>query len=482
MKIKYTLLLIFVGFALFAQNSSLCSKIAIDKDFAALPITSFNDPKSASIYFKDKDKENDLFILFNQELQIKDSIVVHPNKNARDLLGYSNLNGKTYLYFESKEDNQLVLEVIDKVNKSSHSQVMPFEWVKEKIIKRYSYRDCLYIFTLSKKQNDLNMYCFKGDAVTATKMPLKGVRFFNDSKQPTTMYELFQSATRYDLGFTCKTITTESLPPLTATVCKRKFYAFDTTFCFTFDNIPNFTQALFVNSEEGTLNQTTYMFPMMENEEGGATNIETNSLITKNYILQVKLANHQLLFVVKNWQNVEVNSYEINDNSEITFKNSDIIIEKEGTKNRKISTETKKLLQKMNQYLPAISCFEQNGKMYVSLGGAHKLQQNSGMATGAYFGLVGVLVGALLDGMSSSNSIQSYNEYHVVYINCLFDTQFKHIEGQAKTFAFDAMREFVDQNNSKMKVPVVFPFNDNLVLGALSPKTGNFCFQNFVNP
>jgi hypothetical protein len=335
---------------------------------------------------------------------------------------------------------------------------------------------------VSEKENNLGVYCLKGDVVTTQKMSLEGTRFFDDRKQLSSLYDVFDYSSKNDLSFTCKTITSESLPPLTATVCKRKFYAFDTTFCFTFDNIPNFTQALFVNTETGTLNQITYDFPVLETEEGGMLNLGTNSFVTKNYILQIKLVKRQLVFVVKNWQNEEVTSYEVNDDSEITFKNSDIIYENDGVKNRKTSSDTRKLVQRMKQYAPAISCFEQKGKMYVTLGGANKLPANRGaMMMGGQFGLLGALIGIIVEGSSSASSINAYNDYYIVYINCLFDTQFKHIPGPAKSFAFDAMREFVDNNSSKLKVPVIFPLNDYLVLGALVPESGKFCFQNFVN-
>jgi hypothetical protein len=124
---------------------------------------------------------------------------------------------------------------------------------------------------------------------------------------------------------------------------------------------------------------------------------------------------------------------------------------------------------------PAISCYFDNDTYYLTLGSVTEVQNNNAMY-GGMFGLAGVLLSYALTSNYTMNNIQSYNNRIVVYINCLFDENFNHKNGEKKQLAFDKLRLFVA--NSAFTNNVAFKLNNKLIYGG-SNSSKKFVFYSF---
>ena len=100
------------------------------------------------------------------------------------------------------------------------------------------------------------------------------------------------------------------------------------------------------------------------------------------------------------------------------------------------------------------------------------------MMYGGMFGVSGVLIGMALSSNYSMNNLNSYKQRKVVYINCLFDKDFNHLEGEVKKTGFDELRVF-SESNDNLIAPVVFKLNSKLYYGGNDMKLGSYQFYKF---
>ena len=112
------------------------------------------------------------------------------------------------------------------------------------------------------------------------------------------------------------------------------------------------------------------------------------------------------------------------------------------------------------------------------IGGVSNVQQNTVALMGGMYGMTGALIGMALSSNYSMNNLNSYKQRKVVYINCLFDTNFNHVKGEVKKTAFDELRAFSEEND-KLIAPVLFKINSSLYYGGFDKETGNYSFYKF---
>ena len=152
-------------------------------------------------------------------------------------------------------------------------------------------------------------------------------------------------------------------------------------------------------------------------------------------------------------------------------------------KDLRILGKSSQLLRKINGLYPSVSLYEANQNIYMILGGVSEVKQNNGMMYGGggmagMAGMTGVFIGMALSSNYSLNNLNSYKQRKVVYINCLFDTEFNHLKGEIKNTSFDKLRAF-SETKEDLIAPVLFKLNSNLYYGGYDRKTGNYSFYKF---
>jgi hypothetical protein len=242
----------------------------------------------------------------------------------------------------------------------------------------------------------------------------------------------------------------------------KKSYVKDNSLIFAFDNNKNYTQFLKFNLDDYKYEYKLFSQPYFAAKEGSNETFLSNSFYVNNNLIQLKTNFSILNISIKDMNRTEIKSLNITLDKEIDFKNSDIIQENMSIRNPRVLDKSKQFLRRMTLSNLAASCYFENDTYYLTLGSVSDVQ-NQNLMYGAMFGAAGVLLSYALTSNYTMDNLESYNDRVVIYINCLFDKNFNHIEGVKKQLAFDKLRLHMFEN--KLNNHVAFKLNDKLIYG-----------------
>jgi hypothetical protein len=231
------------------------------------------------------------------------------------------------------------------------------------------------------------------------------------------------------------------------------------------------------NLSDFSVSQKSFPQPYLEQTEFNST--DCNSFLLKDKIVQMKINSDKMILSIKDLEGTELKNFSLLADKEIDFKNSEIIQENGRIKNTRILENSNQLLRKIYNQNPSISCYENENKIYLTLGSVSLVQNNNAIMYGGMIGgFTGALIGAAISSNYSVNNLNSYKDRKVVYVNCLFDNDFNHIDGAIKKLSFDELRVFADKNDFFTN-ETVFKFNNSLYLGSYNGVTKNYSFYKF---
>lgn len=436
------------------------------------------DSKNVTFFFSSKRAINS--VRFNPNFEIIDSLsIAKTDKELKDIIGYSIVGGKYYTFWSTSDDNEIVSKCFDYNNKivSNHNHKLDF--IEEKAIKKITINNVFYLITLSKNSSILNFHRFAGNQYDKKTLNLNEQKFYDFKDSKTNLWEIFSFESILDLPMTLQTISDESPASLVFTSSKKKCYNLDDHFIITLDNNTKVTQYIKINLSDFTYSFTIFKQPKIIENSDYISN--SNSFLIDNGIIQMKTNSKNMEISYKGMDNIEKKSYSILKDKEITFKNSEIYQENKSVKSTRVLDKSNQLLRKIHSSNPSISCYNNNGVIYLTIGSASIEENNNAVMIGAILGgLSGALIGAALSSNYSINNVNSYQNRKVVYINSLFDSNFNHISGDAKKLAFDKLRVFVEEN-SHLDYKTVFKLNKNLYFSGLDRKTNNYSFYKFTD-
>ncbi|MEO5777775.1 MAG: hypothetical protein ABIQ27_12790 [Flavobacterium sp.] len=483
MKKIFYLLICLICLNSFSQEIIKSVNLNISKKAEVFQIVE-ESKKQVSLFFSAK--VNVLSVRFDENFNVIDSLTTpKPSKEYDDIVGYSLSDNKYYTYWSNSNGKELLSQCFDFDTKkvTSKSFSIPFE--KEKIIKKITVNNVFYMITILKGTGILNFYVIKDAVVEKKSIDLSAKRFLDRDDKVTTLWDIISSSTFYEMPFSFKTISNETPPSLALSANKRKIYVFGNQLMFTLDNNRRFTQTFTIDLNDFSSSSKMYQQPSfpedvkINNDNGQSVTYyyDSNSFFLKDKLVQIKINSDFMKLSVKNIAGEETKSFLIND-QEISFKNSDIYQENGSVKSLRVLGKSSQLLRKINDIYPSLSLYEANQKLYMIIGGVSEIQQNNAMMLGGMYGVSGALIGMALSSNYSLNNLNSYNGRKVVYVNCLFDTNFNHIDGEVKKTAFDNVRAF-SESHDKLIAPVLFKLNSNLYYGGFDSEAGSYSFYKF---
>jgi hypothetical protein len=462
------LIILFVLCLSSAQSQKLVSEVQL-----SIP------KKSESFQFQDEETKN-IFLFFDnnqvvstykldENLKLVDSIKINKGDDKiESIIGYAKNQSTYYTYWNSKDKKLFYVMSYDFEKKESKVSTVNFDTGKEQIIKRITIQNKFYIITVTKKTNDINFYCFTDKTFAKKTIDLSSYVFYDFYRTKIPFYDLCTNE-----GRGMQNISEDNPASLTFASSEKKSYTKDNSIIFTFDNNKEYTQFLKINLDDYQPEYKIFARPFFSSESG-ETHL-SNSFFVNNNLIQFKTNLSILEISVKDMDKKEIKKLNVILDKEIDFKNSDIIQEKLNIKNTRILDKSNQFLRKMTYANPAISCYFENETYYLTLGSVSEIQNNNAMY-GGMFGVAGVLLSYALTSNYTMNNIESYNNRIVVYINCLFDKDFNHINGEKKQLAFDKLRLFIA--NSALTNNVAFKWNNKLIYGG-SNSNKKFVFYSF---
>lgn len=468
-------ILLFIFFISSVNSQTLVSEanITIPKKSESFQ---FQDEETKSVFLFHDNKELVTSFKLDENLKVVDSIKINKEKNKiESIIGFAKNNSTYNTYWDSKDKKILYLLSYDFEKKQSNVSSLTFDIGKETVIKKTTIQNKFYIITSTRDSNLLNIYCFADKTFTKKIVDLSNCVFYDQNHSKVSFYDLATNSFTALFGG-IQNISEDSPASLTFASHEKKSYTQENSIIFTFDNNRNYTQFLKINFDDFQYQHKIFVQPEMSSET--PESLLSNSFFVNNTLVQLKTNASILTISVKNMDKKEIKSMNIMLDREIEFKNSDIIQEKLNIKNTRILDKSNQLLRKISNSNPSISCFFENDIYYLTLGSASEVQNNNSMIYAGNLGLAGALISIALTSNYTMNNINSYNNRIVVYINCLFDKNFNHINGEKKQLAFDKLRLFISEN--KLENSVAFKMADKLIYGGYNSNK-KFVFYSFSN-
>jgi hypothetical protein len=269
-------------------------------------------------------------------------------------------------------------------------------------------------------------------------------------------------------------INSENPVSLTESAKKRKCYIQENQIIFTLDLDLDYTQIITINLNSFEAESKMIKKPFIDDK--GMLVLNSNSFLIDDKLFQLKTSVDNLYLTIKNLQDEVIKEFSVNRDSPITFNNTEVIQENGDSSRKRILERNSQFLRKVTLLNSGIACYKLNNKYIVTVGSVSEESNNSAMY-GAMFGVAGVLIAAAISN-PTYDSFNAYSNRKVIYTNGLFDLNGNHLEGTIAPFAFDKIRDFLEENkvtDSK----TLYKLDSNYYLGYYNKADKNYSIRKF---
>jgi hypothetical protein len=419
-------------------------------------------------------------LLFDENINQEGSLkTVKPDKKFKTIIGNGFEDGNAVIYWLNPKDNEVLVQTFYFGNKNVSTKILKLEISEEEeIIKNIMINNTFYIITVNKYSSILNFHSIKNNALEKKTIDLSDKKFINKDNRFSTLWAVLYESFALDKELTFQNISNETPPSLVISSNKRKAYVKNNTLIFTLDNNKSFTQIISIDLKQYTASVSSLSQPYVKQND--FVFVDSNSFIVNEQIIQMKLNSDIMIVEIKDFDGKLLKQFEITDEKDFEYKNSDIIQENGSVKNTRILGKTNQLLRKTIRFYPSLSCYSSNNKLYLTIGGV-SLEENKNSYI-IYGGLIGGASGGLIGGIIaasfSNNNLNSYRNRKIIYINSVFDQNFNHIPGQIEKLPFDELRAFAEDKKDLEKA-TVFKLKSDLYFSAYDSKNKSYSFFKF---
>lgn len=388
-----------------------------------------------------------------------------------EIIGKTIKNGQIRLFFMEYYNKKFGAVLFDFERGQSIETEFGFKLNDEIYLQSHSYQDRFYILTVSKRSSILNVYTFQHTGKFEKKsFDFTEGNFVNRKKKSTTLFHLLteQNGEKYRAETAVVKIQESNPNSIEITSNHSKFYDRGSQFILTIDEGRLYTYLFKFNVPELSVELKTIENMQEIGDEKFNTN---NSYLFKDKIFQIGGNSTIMVFTVKDLiTEKELKRLALSKDEEISFKNSPIMQEGNsfGSSGKRALKNTSQFLRKITSEDIGVAVIPTKDGYQITMGGNKKVRSaySGTMMTGGFGGGMPVgNTGAIT--ISYNPTFYSYNSYKnnkSTRIECLFDTDFEHIEGVVVENIFDKIRDYTLQNPNA-KAENVFKMKDFFVYG-----------------
>ncbi|MEN2402004.1 hypothetical protein GKZ90_0019600 [Flavobacterium sp. MC2016-06] len=468
----------------FSQEMVKEFDLKLEKNRDYFQVTNETD-KEVILFLNDKEKVTS--VKFDQHFNIIDSLSsARPKDLSTEIIGYSQKDSHYFLFWGSRDRKEITSQYFNFTNKETGLTPINLELKKEKIITEITINNVFYLITIVKNTSILKFYISDDNGNLNEKTAdLSNLEFKNIFNNPENLYTVLTDESS-EPSF--QKIANDSPPSLALSAKYYKIYSYNPNeIIFTIDNTTKATQVLRIDLHDFTSNLKSIPQQKIDKGEYGSRKFKSNSFLIDNKILQLKTNSFVLFLTISDLNGNKINEYKVFHDQEIYFKNSDIFQEANDFFHKKRQIEkSEQFFRKINGS-PSVSSYNLNGIYYTVIGSSIDNTYTSG---GGMSGN-GVMTGIPSGRCYSIENLISYKDKIVVYTNCLFDSNFNHLNDQVQNSAFDKVRIFLEENEDvKEALPIfstsiykdliLFKFNSSLYLGNYNKKKKKYQFFGFT--
>ncbi|MFI0491135.1 hypothetical protein [Flavobacterium sp.] len=491
------LIVLFSGFVSFAQE--IVNSFPIDFKNNRDVFQIVNETTKKVTFFASDRKEVRAFLL-NDKMQITDSVKsIRPEKKYADIAGYNGDKSSPRLFWISENHKDIFSQNFDFVTKNSANHEYKLKLQNEKFVQYFSLNELFYIMTVVKDSNILKFYVFDSEGKMVEKsIDTPSLFFLNNENLKTNLFGMLKEEIGLQSSYSVQKISPESTTSLVFSSKKRKCYILDNKVIMTFDSHWDYTQMLTIDLNSFIVSEKFIKKPFVSFQE--KYDIDSNSYLFEGKLYQIKLSSSEFKLSVKSLDDVLLKEFAISNDDPIDFKNS-VILQKGNafTNGDRVLEKTSQFLRKVKNNNCAISCYNLNQNLLITLGGVSEIRGGAGggmMMGGMGFGMAGALMmpGNIMFVPVYMNPIlDNFNSYRgrkVIYINCLFNKEIDHLQGEIKPLAFDKIQDFLTEEsknnltlfsnpNNQVDSETVFKIDSVYYLGYYDKNTKQYTIRKF---
>ncbi len=391
------------------------------------------------------------------------------------LIGSSASANGDYLVFLSNKNKQkfLCLNFSFDSQKTTEKE-FTFQEKKESLLQTVSINNKFYIFSFHTLKAKVFLYTFddKGDP-SRRELDFSEFKFANNLGK-TVGFKTMVAPTS-NKGTLSKFFENDPQSIESVSVLK-KMYIRDGKVIFTFDQNKSYTQVATVDLNTFELETKQFLKPLSNMPTSGK---RTNSYLNGDYIFLSAGTKERYVLKILDYETAAVvNSYSIYKDKPIDFKNTPIIQEGGAYASYRELEKTKKFLRKINQGKIGISVLKRDSGYELTLGG-FKPTGGGGPFFMPGFGLPIASMGNVTVFFNpTALAYNSYSATKSTRIECLFDQDFNHMQGEIQDNAFDIMGDY---ESPVEKAETVFKYLDFYVKGLYDGRTKTYTFRKFTN-
>jgi hypothetical protein len=453
---------------LFVKNELKTSNLKLEQSFL------ISDDLTNNLSITLKDKENLYSYLYNDNLEklagIKSKTLANKYKillgNSIDNLNYS-------VYFANNKKTKFGVYTLNFENQTANSEEIELKLVNEKFLQSVSLNNSFYIFTILSKKSILKIYEFKNNSFEEHVLDFSKERFVNKENAVVPLYNALQK----DFVIKLEKIESQNPNSIESASNFTKLYSTKEGVRITLDVSSGFTQIVQINLNNYNFTIENIKKPYVHSNSGYK---KSNSFIYGHNLFHLTTTPKQLIFSVTDLKSKKViKEYKLEKEDAITFKNSNIIQEGGVYKNLRELEKTKQFLRKISKANVGIAIYKLDEKFQITLGG-YKEMASGGMGMPGFGAIPMASFGGLSLAINPTMfAYSAYKRNRSTYINCLFDSNFEHLEGDISENIFDKISDFTDKNESTINAETIFIYKNDFILGTSIKGTKHYRLLKF---
>ncbi len=443
----------------------------------------FKDEQTNSYYAILEEFKETHGIKFDDDKTLKKQIVSDGLKRKyKEIIGHIIQDDKILLIQKNSKGNKFAYIKYDFTTGQTIEAEYEFKDRSDRFVESFVTPDHCIIYTINVSDDTLKKWEYKIDGTYTVKNVNIDSQFVQNGIEEKKLADYIVQAEGFSNNIELVKINNKIPNNIEIAANPNKMFKHEDGFIWTLDEDLNHTIVINFNYPdfEPTLSLVT------KSELENTWKAKSNSFIFEDKIAQVISNNKELIVDIKSLNNPNntLKSYRVNRDDKINFKNTEIL--QEGSMysfgNTRKMEKTSKLLRKMSSEDNGISVNKNQDKYHFTIGGKRKQASGSPMMMTGGFG------GAPIGGMSGAITV-SFNPTFYAYdmysntgstrIECLFDENFNHVEGEIDTNVFDKVDDYKEANDKIIKVESITYLNNKVIFGYLNTKADKYVFKSF---
>jgi len=386
-------------------------------------------------------KETNLYVL-GEDFKEKGKLSANRlEKSFKNFIGYSIAANQTYsIFFSNNNKKKFGVLSFNFTTKVVEQNILEVKHGKEKYVESITQNNKFYIITASKTSSDVHFYEYNHTGfVRKHVVPFSGIMYKKDGYT----YKVISLLTKKGWLGTggINKIDENSPTSIESASDPIKLYQLKDKILFVSDNQLEATKIIEINTNDFSSKTLSFDVPKLDlkGQQLYTSFINHNSFYKNNILYQVAICSFQMKFKVSNFETTEVlKEITVNKKDSITFKNGPII-QKGGSgiyseRVRELE-KTSKFLRKASSGNLGVTSFHINGMNQIKIGNYKEIRSGAGAPGFGAFGAAGGIAFASAGAISTTfnpvgTAYYGHKSSKSTYINCLFDTDFNHLEGE----------------------------------------------------